>query len=161
MVVRVKDGDICSWGENLSFHKPLAGTAFAGKRIKQVACGNYHSLALSSEGDVYAWGPTGFRRRCHGNVEYDNNMSEYENGNSVEDASEDSGEDENDNNDEDDKGDGQQQTFGHPVKITVGENVKIGQIACGDMTFYALDKNGKVKISFAAVCFSLNSSLKQ
>ena len=35
----------------------------------------------------------------------------------------------------------------HPSKLTIGKNVEITQIACGDETSYALDTHGKVSTS--------------
>ena len=147
VVVRVKNGDMYSWGENVSFHKPLAGTAFEGKRIKQIACGN-HTLALNAEGEIYAWGANGFGQLGNGNVVDDNNGRRGD-GNDNNDENERDSEDENESDGEDDSEDDvdieQPQDSKHPVKIMVGEKVKITQIACGDETSYALDKHGKVR----------------
>ena len=60
-----KDGVIWSLGTNpygqLSngeHMEPCEGTYFIERRIKivDIACGNYHNLALSSDGYVYSWG---------------------------------------------------------------------------------------------------------
>ncbi|MGO3702061.1 MAG: RCC1 domain-containing protein [Candidatus Saccharimonadales bacterium] len=64
------DGKVYSWGVNTNgrlgdgteYHVsfPIAvkteGTPMQGKRIVQIAGGNSHSLALASDGTVYAWG---------------------------------------------------------------------------------------------------------
>ena len=31
---------------------------FDGMKVKQVACGDYHTLCLLNDGSVYAWGGT-------------------------------------------------------------------------------------------------------
>lgn len=130
MVVRTKDGDICSWRESEWFSKPLAGSASEGKRVIQIACGNYHSLALNAQGEVYAWGANGFGQL--GNGENSNDSSDDDDADEAEQQQ-------------------QQQYYENPVKTTIGdENVKIIQIACGDETSYALDKYGKV-ITFGQI----------
>ena len=48
------DGE-SSYSKN-AFHTPQCVDAFAGKRMVRVACGHYFTLALSSEGEVYAFG---------------------------------------------------------------------------------------------------------
>ncbi|XP_065335756.1 RCC1 and BTB domain-containing protein 2-like [Cloeon dipterum] len=60
-------GPVFSWGENGFGQLGLGTTEYTKvptkilgslkhKRVVQVACGNYHSLALTSEGEVYAFG---------------------------------------------------------------------------------------------------------
>lgn len=44
-----------SIGEDRGFY-PVEVSALQGKHIKQVACGNMHTLALTSGGQVYSWG---------------------------------------------------------------------------------------------------------
>lgn len=63
------DGSVCAWGHNIfgqlgngttaSSTVPvtvIASGALAGKTVIAVAAGAYHSLALCSDGSVYAWG---------------------------------------------------------------------------------------------------------
>eukprot|EP01124_Arcella_intermedia_P023551 TRINITY_DN3761_c0_g1_i2.p1 TRINITY_DN3761_c0_g1~~TRINITY_DN3761_c0_g1_i2.p1 ORF type:complete len:335 (+),score=73.84 TRINITY_DN3761_c0_g1_i2:82-1086(+) len=62
-----KDGSLFSWGTNghgqLGFgktqqveHTPTQIPFFVSKEVVQIACGGYHSLALLSDGSLYAWG---------------------------------------------------------------------------------------------------------
>ncbi|KAJ4772444.1 Regulator of chromosome condensation (RCC1) family protein [Rhynchospora pubera] len=63
------DGELWSWGANSNFElgrgnnmsdwRPKPVSILQNTRIIQVACGGYHSLALSDEGKVYAWGHGG------------------------------------------------------------------------------------------------------
>ena len=49
----------CQLGNGNSNHglsPSLLQGALQGKKIVSVSCGSHHSLALTSEGDVYAWG---------------------------------------------------------------------------------------------------------
>ena len=59
------DGRVFQWGEicagddrDYRAIEPhfVTGNGFENKRIIQVACGNSHTLALTSEGQVYSWG---------------------------------------------------------------------------------------------------------
>uniref|UniRef100_UPI003590129A RCC1 and BTB domain-containing protein 1 isoform X2 n=1 Tax=Myxine glutinosa TaxID=7769 RepID=UPI003590129A len=61
------EGEVFAWGHNGysqlgngSAHQGLipspVSTNLAGKRVVQVACGSHHSVALSDDGEVYAWG---------------------------------------------------------------------------------------------------------
>ncbi len=43
-------------GGNQSAKKPVIIPNLSNKKIVQIACGMYHSLALSREGDLYSWG---------------------------------------------------------------------------------------------------------
>ncbi|XP_078172727.1 regulator of chromosome condensation (RCC1) family protein [Carex rostrata] len=62
-------GELWSWGANSNFElgrgnnssdwRPEPVSSLKDTRIVQVACGGYHSLALSEEGEVYAWGHGG------------------------------------------------------------------------------------------------------
>lgn len=61
------DGDLYVFGHNgycqlgngstSTLQTPtLLATGFGGKKIIEVAAGSHHSLALTSEGEIYAWG---------------------------------------------------------------------------------------------------------
>ena len=60
------EGELYSWGHNgygqlgvgaLPGIRPAQVTLGSGSyRVVQVACGSHHSLALTSDGDVFAWG---------------------------------------------------------------------------------------------------------
>ena len=64
------EGKVYSWGENtngllgtgdatpatLPVAVRTAGTPMAGKKIVQISAGGSHSMALDSEGNIYAWG---------------------------------------------------------------------------------------------------------
>ena len=43
-------------GGSLKAEKPVIIPNLSNKKIVQIACGMYHSLALSREGDLYSWG---------------------------------------------------------------------------------------------------------
>ncbi len=72
-LVLTSDGSVYAWGTN-GFGGLGNGTAvdslipvavdttgtLAGKTVTQVAAGFYHSLALTSDGSLYAWGPNWF-----------------------------------------------------------------------------------------------------
>lgn len=63
-----EDGRLYMCGSNLHDKLGLEGITTGSKKtfkpvellshvkIKQVACGDYHTLALTTEGEVYAWG---------------------------------------------------------------------------------------------------------
>ena len=65
-VIRTVDGRLYSFGKNTFGSLGLGGKIFEpspklimklnNKKIISVACGFYHSLALSNIGDVYGWG---------------------------------------------------------------------------------------------------------
>jgi len=64
------EGKVYSWGENvngllgtgdsipatLPVEVRTSGTPMAGKKIVQISAGGSHSMALDSEGNIYAWG---------------------------------------------------------------------------------------------------------
>ncbi|PVD18761.1 hypothetical protein C0Q70_21313 [Pomacea canaliculata] len=61
------DGDVYSWGHNgycqlgngtsnQGLHPASISQHLGGRRVIQVSCGSHHSLALTKEGEVYAWG---------------------------------------------------------------------------------------------------------
>lgn len=62
----LKDGIIYAWGSNdsgqlgdntnITHFMPVQIRGFNGKSIKQVVAGTYYSLAVDSEGNVWAWG---------------------------------------------------------------------------------------------------------
>lgn len=48
---------------------PILLKALEGKRIKQIDCGDFHSLALEENGNLYSWG-AGQKGECgHGKFE--------------------------------------------------------------------------------------------
>ncbi|XP_041357060.1 RCC1 and BTB domain-containing protein 1-like [Gigantopelta aegis] len=60
-------GEVFSWGHNgycqlgnggsnQGFLPALVTTNLQGKRVAQVACGGHHSMALTADGEIYAWG---------------------------------------------------------------------------------------------------------
>lgn len=60
-------GEVYSWGHNgycqlgnggstQGVSPTLVSTNLQGKRVSKVACGSHHSLALTLEGEIYAWG---------------------------------------------------------------------------------------------------------
>lgn len=62
-----QSGEVYSWGHNgycqlgngttnQGLTPTLVQGSLAGKTVVSVACGSHHSLALTSEGEVYAWG---------------------------------------------------------------------------------------------------------
>uniref|UniRef100_A0A8D3C4Y1 Regulator of chromosome condensation (RCC1) and BTB (POZ) domain containing protein 1 n=1 Tax=Scophthalmus maximus TaxID=52904 RepID=A0A8D3C4Y1_SCOMX len=62
-----EDGQLFSWGHNgysqlgngscMQVLSPTLVTAsLKNKRVKEVACGSHHSMALTQEGEVFAWG---------------------------------------------------------------------------------------------------------
>jgi alpha-tubulin suppressor-like RCC1 family protein len=69
-VALTSDGKVYTWGGGGSFFNrgqcghghvkdildPLAIPAFANKKIVQLSCGGYHTLALTESNDLYAWG---------------------------------------------------------------------------------------------------------
>uniref|UniRef100_A0A1B6FAI1 BTB domain-containing protein n=1 Tax=Cuerna arida TaxID=1464854 RepID=A0A1B6FAI1_9HEMI len=67
VVAFTESGEIYTWGHNgycelgngttnQILTPTLVNTNLLGKAIIEVACGSHHSLALSSDGEVYAWG---------------------------------------------------------------------------------------------------------
>lgn len=62
-----KNGEMYSWGHNgycqlgnggsgQGLTPTLINTNLQGKKILRVACGSHHSMALSQEGEIFAWG---------------------------------------------------------------------------------------------------------
>lgn len=47
---------VCGLGGSKSAKKPVIIPNLENKKIVQIACGMFHSLALSREGDLYSWG---------------------------------------------------------------------------------------------------------
>ncbi len=74
-VARTLSGKLFSWGRNnngqlgtgnnTDSSVPVAVAGLAGKTIVEISCGNYHTLALTSDLTVYAFGYGGFG--CLGN----------------------------------------------------------------------------------------------
>ncbi|XP_077578799.1 RCC1 and BTB domain-containing protein 2 isoform X2 [Stigmatopora nigra] len=67
VVVATSDGEVYAWGHNgysqlgngTTIHgliPALVSTNLQNKRISEVACGSHHTIALTAEGEVYAWG---------------------------------------------------------------------------------------------------------
>ena len=65
IVVLTTDGRVFQWGEICSGEERqssvfvpgfLTGNDMEKERIIQITCGEYHALALTSEGQVYSWG---------------------------------------------------------------------------------------------------------
>lgn len=73
-LARTSDGQVFAWGDNrhgqlgidstLSFvAQPISAsryTALTGHNVTRIAAGEHHSVALTSAGDVYAWGYNGY-----------------------------------------------------------------------------------------------------
>ncbi|XP_071085052.1 RCC1 and BTB domain-containing protein 1-like isoform X1 [Haliotis cracherodii] len=62
-----ENGDVFSWGHNgycqlgnggsnQGFQPAIVNTNLQGKKVFHVACGSHHSMALTHEGEIYAWG---------------------------------------------------------------------------------------------------------
>uniref|UniRef100_A0A671MH26 RCC1 and BTB domain-containing protein 2-like n=1 Tax=Sinocyclocheilus anshuiensis TaxID=1608454 RepID=A0A671MH26_9TELE len=67
VVIATADGEVYSWGHNgysqlgngttnHGLTPALVSTSLIGKRVTEVACGSHHTIALTTEGEVYAWG---------------------------------------------------------------------------------------------------------
>ncbi|XP_076159819.1 RCC1 and BTB domain-containing protein 1 isoform X2 [Alosa pseudoharengus] len=67
VLLATEDGDLYAWGHNgysqlgngttnQGVAPVLVTTNLQSKRITEVSCGSHHSMALTSEGEVYAWG---------------------------------------------------------------------------------------------------------
>ena len=66
--VLTASGELWAWGSNLDgqlglgddgerdSQRPLRLTALDGQRIRQVACGGMHSVALTFDGKLFSWG---------------------------------------------------------------------------------------------------------
>ena len=62
----LKDGQVYSWGHNSYMQLGNGGTTASYKpcllsktisfKVTQIACGSHHSLVLTSEGELWAWG---------------------------------------------------------------------------------------------------------
>ncbi|KAL3654223.1 hypothetical protein CASFOL_003904 [Castilleja foliolosa] len=69
-VLVTKQGEIFSWGEeengrlghgvDSDISHPKLIQALSGKSIEMVACGEYHTCAVTISGDLYAWGNHGY-----------------------------------------------------------------------------------------------------
>lgn len=69
------DGQLWSWGANSNFElgrgsnfsdwRPQLVPSLKSTRVIQVACGGYHSLALTDEGEVLSWGHGGHGQLGH------------------------------------------------------------------------------------------------
>ena len=66
LIFFLADGDVYSWGHNSYMQLGNGGTSAGlkpcllsrtiGCKITQIACGSHHSMVLTAEGDVLAWG---------------------------------------------------------------------------------------------------------
>ncbi|KAF4528876.1 hypothetical protein B566_EDAN017097 [Ephemera danica] len=67
VAISASSGEVYSWGHNgyceigngsaSQCPQPtLVASALSGRRVTQVACGSHHTLVLTAEGEVYAWG---------------------------------------------------------------------------------------------------------
>uniref|UniRef100_A0A3B5K3X4 RCC1 and BTB domain containing protein 2 n=2 Tax=Takifugu rubripes TaxID=31033 RepID=A0A3B5K3X4_TAKRU len=67
VAIATADGEVFSWGHNgysqlgngTSTHgltPALVSTNLLGKRVIEVACGSHHTIALTTDGEVFAWG---------------------------------------------------------------------------------------------------------
>uniref|UniRef100_A0A8C2JWY2 Regulator of chromosome condensation (RCC1) and BTB (POZ) domain containing protein 2 n=3 Tax=Cyprinus carpio TaxID=7962 RepID=A0A8C2JWY2_CYPCA len=67
VVIATADGEVYSWGHNgysqlgngttnHGLTPALVSTNLISKKVKEVACGSHHTIALTTEGEVYAWG---------------------------------------------------------------------------------------------------------
>ncbi|TVU10475.1 hypothetical protein EJB05_44009 [Eragrostis curvula] len=73
------DGQLWSWGANSNFElgrgsnssdwRPQLIPSLKNIRVIQVACGGYHSLALTDEGEVLSWGHGGHGQLGHPNLQ--------------------------------------------------------------------------------------------
>ncbi|KAI3853341.1 hypothetical protein MKX03_021895 [Papaver bracteatum] len=74
-----KEGQLWNWGANSNYElgrgnkvggwKPQAVPSLQDIRIIQIACGGYHSLALTDEGKVLSWGHGGHGQLGHSSIE--------------------------------------------------------------------------------------------
>jgi alpha-tubulin suppressor-like RCC1 family protein/tRNA A-37 threonylcarbamoyl transferase component Bud32 len=66
-IARTIDGEVYCWGFNIDsglgngrtdnkIYKPEANEILSDKKIVEISCGRKHTLALTNEGEVYAWG---------------------------------------------------------------------------------------------------------
>jgi len=66
VVVLTDEGEVYSWGHNVYTqigsgvstvgYSPFLVSKFINTRVTRVACGSYHTLTLTENGEVYAWG---------------------------------------------------------------------------------------------------------
>ncbi|XP_076453620.1 RCC1 and BTB domain-containing protein 1-like [Babylonia areolata] len=66
VLVVTSEGDLLSWGHNGYCQlgngssnqgiQPVSISQYIGHQVVSVACGSHHSLALTKEGEIYAWG---------------------------------------------------------------------------------------------------------
>ncbi|KAI2656030.1 RCC1 and BTB domain-containing protein 2 [Labeo rohita] len=67
VVIATADGEVYAWGHNgysqlgngttnHGLTPALVSTNLINKRVTEVACGSHHTIALTTEGEVYAWG---------------------------------------------------------------------------------------------------------
>ncbi|XP_056612640.1 RCC1 and BTB domain-containing protein 2 isoform X2 [Triplophysa dalaica] len=67
LVLATADGEVYAWGHNgysqlgngttnHGLTPALASTNLINKRVTEVACGSHHTIALTTDGEVYAWG---------------------------------------------------------------------------------------------------------
>uniref|UniRef100_A0A672NR48 RCC1 and BTB domain containing protein 2 n=2 Tax=Sinocyclocheilus grahami TaxID=75366 RepID=A0A672NR48_SINGR len=67
VVIATADGEVYAWGHNgysqlgngttnHGLTPALVSTNLISKRVTEVACGSHHTIALTTEGEVYAWG---------------------------------------------------------------------------------------------------------
>ncbi|TRY90880.1 hypothetical protein DNTS_021956 [Danionella cerebrum] len=67
VVIATADGEVYAWGHNgysqlgngttnHGLSPALVSTNLISKRVTEVACGSHHTIALTTEGEVYAWG---------------------------------------------------------------------------------------------------------
>lgn len=70
-----KNGDLFTWGlgkygvlghDELDRSVPSKVDALADEDVIQVACGTYHTVALTTKGTVYSWGKNAYGRTGHG-----------------------------------------------------------------------------------------------
>jgi len=77
ILARSDTGDVYAWGagsagqlglgKRRSFHSPQLVWGLMRKGVRQIACGDMHSLALTYNGVVYSWGSSKFGQLGHGN----------------------------------------------------------------------------------------------
>ncbi|XP_030601062.1 RCC1 and BTB domain-containing protein 2 isoform X1 [Archocentrus centrarchus] len=67
VVIATADGEVYAWGHNgysqlgngttnHGLTPALVSTNLLSKRVTEVACGSHHTIALTTDGEVYAWG---------------------------------------------------------------------------------------------------------